>query len=302
MEHLHVRQATATDLKSTFLDLSIKGRRIGKNDVDFFYEVDNTGFFIGELNGVPVSCVSIVKYGDKLAYLGFYFVSSEYRGQGIGLKTFQTALASLDKSYTCALYCLQEMVPTYKRSGFTVTTSLIKRYEITPSIALKSLHHPVSLEGVTIKSIDEVSFEDVSKYDSFVFGAPHHKYLKGLLSTPDHHGFVAVDGRRTSNVVGLIVVREAILDNGYIIAPLFANTADIAKCLLRVVFELMISEAPNEKVSLDMDIGFNPFCTEVAASFGGVPQPYTITTMYTKETPAEMKKELIYVVTSLAVG
>lgn len=310
---LIVRQATLKDIKSTVQDLINKEEwNIGRYEVDFFYEVDNTGFYIGELNGVPVSCIAVIKYGPNFAFMGHYIVAKEYRGLGIGLKTYQTAMESLDAmgDYTCGLYCDPEMIPMYQRSGFTVTASTIYNCETTPSIALPGLHSimPDTSPDIIIKSVYDVTFEDISKYDDFVFGAPHDKYLKGLLSTPETYGFVAINNKQQPDekciVVGFIVAQKASLNDGWVIAPLFANSSDIAKCLLNDMLSLLMTKTPNEEVQFCVEVGLNPHCKEIIDSLSvRILSNYVGMYKYADNVSnIEAKTEFVYAVTCPDLG
>ena len=54
-----------------------------------FYFADKQGFFVGELNGKVISCISCVKYNDNYSFLGFYIVDSAFRGKGYGMKIWK---------------------------------------------------------------------------------------------------------------------------------------------------------------------------------------------------------------------
>ncbi len=36
------------------------------------------GFFLGELDGAPIGCVSAVRYGSGFGFLGLYIVKAEH--------------------------------------------------------------------------------------------------------------------------------------------------------------------------------------------------------------------------------
>ena len=42
-----------------------------------FFATDPGGFFIGELNGRPVSCISCMAYDDSFGFVGQYIVERE---------------------------------------------------------------------------------------------------------------------------------------------------------------------------------------------------------------------------------
>ena len=94
------------------------GWRPGALDHISFYAADETGFFVGELNGKPISCVSVVKHAENYAFLGNYKVDEQYRGRGYGFLTWKAAVASINKDYNMGGHGIEGKVPMYKRVGF----------------------------------------------------------------------------------------------------------------------------------------------------------------------------------------
>jgi len=79
------------------LDLAIswaakEGWNPGLYDRDIFYNTDPHGFFMGFLNGKPISCISAVSYGKDFGFIGFYIVHSKHRNKGYGIKIWNTAI------------------------------------------------------------------------------------------------------------------------------------------------------------------------------------------------------------------
>ena len=64
-------------------------------DHESFFAADKTGFFVGELDGQVVGCMSAVKYSTDYAFIGHYIVDEPYRGKGYGLAITDAVLASL---------------------------------------------------------------------------------------------------------------------------------------------------------------------------------------------------------------
>jgi hypothetical protein len=60
-----------------------------------FFASDPEGFFVGELEGRPISCISCVAYDDSFGFLGLYIVRPEFRGRGYGLRTWRVGMARL---------------------------------------------------------------------------------------------------------------------------------------------------------------------------------------------------------------
>jgi len=54
-------------------------------DATVFYNLDKQGFYIGELNGKPITCISVVNWSDTYSFVGFYVCQKDFRGKGYGL-------------------------------------------------------------------------------------------------------------------------------------------------------------------------------------------------------------------------
>ena len=51
----------------------------GTHDHISYFAADNTGYFVGKLNGKPISCISIVKHTQHIAYLGMFIVDESFK-------------------------------------------------------------------------------------------------------------------------------------------------------------------------------------------------------------------------------
>jgi hypothetical protein len=59
-----------------------EGWNPGLYDADAFFATDPTGFFVGLLDSQPAASISVVKYSEAFAFVGFYIVRPDLRGQG----------------------------------------------------------------------------------------------------------------------------------------------------------------------------------------------------------------------------
>ena len=69
--------------------------RPGLKDAECYFARDPTCGFVGEVNGKPVGCVTLTKYGDTFGFIGCYTVSKKHRGKGYGKAIFDAALSSV---------------------------------------------------------------------------------------------------------------------------------------------------------------------------------------------------------------
>ncbi|WP_292796013.1 GNAT family N-acetyltransferase [Nostoc sp. NMS7] len=113
-DNFRVRSMTKDDLKIALSWAASEGWNLGIDDVDNFYSADPGGFLIGELNGQPISCISVVRYSNKFNFIGIYIVKPEERKRGFGLKTWLEAF-KLIPNQPAALDAVLEQVKNYQR-------------------------------------------------------------------------------------------------------------------------------------------------------------------------------------------
>ena len=73
---LVVRNMTEADLALALEWAAAEGWNPGLHDAQCFYAADPEGFFLGELDGAPIGCVSAVRYGSGFGFLGLYIVKA----------------------------------------------------------------------------------------------------------------------------------------------------------------------------------------------------------------------------------
>jgi len=75
---------TLADLKLAISLPADEGWNPGIDDTSNFYVADSEGFLIAELNRQRISSISVVRYSQKLTFLGLYIVKPEWRKKGFG--------------------------------------------------------------------------------------------------------------------------------------------------------------------------------------------------------------------------
>ena len=154
----------------------------GLHDAHFFLMCDPTGTFVGELNGKPIGCVVLTKYGDNFGFVGNFMVDKEYRGKGKGTKILNTALASVEPSRNIGLIAEPHVQKMYEKRGFRGRFNVV-RFQFNLPTALRCFSE-ISREilkksPVRISSVDQVDEKALLAYDGTVFGFPRHAFLGG---------------------------------------------------------------------------------------------------------------------------
>jgi hypothetical protein len=252
----------------------------GLHDGPCFFATDPEGFFIGELDGRPVSCISCVAYDDSFGFLGQYLVKPEFRGQGYGIHTWRAGMAHLG-TRNVGLDGVLAQQSNYERSGFTFT------------------HHHIRYQGggggrspTGVVRLADVPFEEVLAYDRSCFPAPRPTFLRNWLTLPES---VALGCLREGRLAGFGVARRGA--EGFKIGPLFADDLSAAEVLLRG----LTVETAGWPFCLDIpDDAANPAAGQLAGRFG-MREVFRAARMYTQGRP-QLDAGRVFGITSMELG
>ncbi|MER6914440.1 GNAT family N-acetyltransferase [Streptomyces sp. NPDC000594] len=258
-----------------------EGWNPGTGDVAAFHPTDPGGFFLGRIDGRPVSAVSVVNYGDRYAFLGFYLVVPEERGRGLGLATWRAAFPHAGDRLV-GLDAVPAQEATYRRSGFVSVHGTV-RWAGRPRRTGRPGPGTVPVTGEQLAAI--------AAYDRHCFPADRPAFLGRWLTAPGHRAFVRLDEGR---ITGYGAIRPS--QDGHRIGPLFADTRADAEALFD---SLTAHLGDEEEVAVDM-----PEPQTAAAALAeerGLVAQFPTTRMYTGPAP-EVRAERVFGVTSLELG
>ncbi|MEV7280393.1 GNAT family N-acetyltransferase [Streptomyces sp. NPDC093111] len=260
-----------------------EGWNPGVSDAPAFFAQDPEGFFLGRLDGEPVSAISVVNYGDAYSFLGFYLVRPDQRGLGHGLATWRAALAHAGER-TVGLDGVPAQQDNYRRSGFA------------PAYRTARFVGEVPVTGGAVAGVvpaERVDQAALAAYDAGCHPAERPRFLTSWLATPGHRALVRLtDGR----VTGYGVVRPA--EQEARVGPLFADTpADAA-----AVLDALAAEARafgSERIAVDMPEA-NPAAARLAEERGLEPT-FETARMYTGPI-RPIATDRVFGVTTLELG
>jgi GNAT superfamily N-acetyltransferase len=240
-----------------------EGWNPGLHDAKCFYAADPNGFFLAELSGKPVGCISAVAYDGAFGFLGLYIVAPERRGRGFGLMLWEAAMAYL-AGRNVGLDGVLAQQANYRKSGFTLAYRNI-RYR----------GNGGGSEPDGLIDLSFVPFEEVARYDATVFPAPRLNFLRRWIAQPA----VALGLMENRRLMGYGVIRPC--REGFKIGPLFANDPFAANALFRG----LACRASNAPIFLDAPEA-NPAAVDLALGHGMQPV-FETARMHTKGLPAE---------------
>jgi GNAT superfamily N-acetyltransferase len=274
-----------------------EGWNPGPADGACFLAQDPDGFFLGTVDGRPVSAVSVVNYGDAFSFLGLYLVDPAYRGLGHGFTTWLAALPHAG-SRTIGLDGVVDQQENYRRSGFTLAYRNI-RYLGDGAFLDEHEHERERKAGAGadrpapasfLRPATEVGLPAIAEYDTRCFPAERPVFLERWLTAPGHIALAAVEDGR---VTGYAVLRPA--PEFAKIGPLFADTPAVAEAL----FDALVAAADGGPVALDVPEA-NPAAVALAEARGLKPV-FETARMYTGPV-RDVAMDRIFGVTTLELG
>ncbi|MES4892926.1 GNAT family N-acetyltransferase [Streptomyces sp. NPDC096012] len=276
---LVVTQATLADWPVISGWAAAEGWNPGLSDGPAFFAQDPGGFFLGRIDGEPVSAISVVNYGPDYAFLGCYLVRPDLRGRGHGLTTWKTALAHAGNR-TVGLDGVVAQQDNYRQSGFEMAYRTTRFTGVAPGRAVAAGVRPAGLADLAA----------IAAYDSACCPADRPRFLAEWLSGPGHRAFVRHAGER---LTGYGVIRPG--HDSPRIGPLFADTAEDARAL----FDTLVAEAAGEEIAIDVP---EPNAAGVAlAEEAGLRPSFETARMYTGPVRAHAQ-ERVFGAATLELG
>ncbi|MEU3856679.1 GNAT family N-acetyltransferase [Streptomyces sp. NPDC028722] len=276
---LVVTQATLADWPVISGWAAAEGWNPGLSDGPAFFAQDPDGFFLGRIDGEPVSAVSVVTYGPAYAFLGCYLVRPDLRGHGHGLTTWKTALAHAGDR-TVGLDGVVAQQDNYRQSGFELAYRTI-RFTGTA---------PAGEAPAGVRPATPADLAALTAYDGACCPADRPRFLAAWLTAPGHRAVVREDGGR---LTGYGVIRPG--HDTLRVGPLFADTADDARAL----FAALTAGTGGREVALDVP---EPNTAGVAlAEEAGLRPSFETARMYTGPV-RDHARERVFGVATLELG
>ena len=258
-----IRTMSAADLGRALDWAAAEGWNPGLDDARAFHIADPQGFLVGLLDGTPVGCVSVTRYGTDFAFLGFYITTPEGRGKGYGIQLWNAGMATL-VGRNVGLDGVPAQQDNYRKSGFRLAWRNI-RYQ--GPAAARGLPPP----DIALADAKTLPFDDIATYDRRFFPAPRNGFLANWIGAAGH---IALAALHDGAIQGLGVIRPC--RAGFKIGPLYAADATTAAALVGALCEragpgvvaLDVPEANARAVHLAESLGMVP-AFETARMFTG---------------------------------
>jgi hypothetical protein len=282
MDVIPTRNGTAPSARAAQIAVAWaaeEGWNPGLDDGQRFLAFDADAFMATERDGEVVASVSCALYGSAYAFIGFYIVRPDLRGQGFGRPLFDRALGRAD-GRVIGLDAVLEQEATYARGGFATSHRNVRWR------TLGGGHLPAGL--VDLRRLPVWQLE---AYDAAIFGTERSRFLRPWIDRPPGHALAYV---RDGALAGYGLVRAC--RTGAKIGPLLADDAEAADALLT---GLLAAAGPGTEVFIDMPTA-NP--ATLALCTGRTMEPvFETARMYLHGEPLE-DLHRIFGVTTLEFG
>ncbi len=219
LKKINVRTMTKQDLQGVIGWAAQEGWDPGLYEVGALHAADPTGYRLLEINNEPVASLGCIRYSKQFAFLGLYIVKPSHRGQGYGKLLWDITMGYLKDCDTIGLNAVYEQIGKYQKEGFNVAHRN-PRWRGSPlKLNLNSI-------AISPKIQQPASLVPLIDYDARLFPAPRVNFLTEWLTMPNSHVLTAIENNKPR---GYGVISKT--TEGYKIAPLMADNAEIAKNL-----------------------------------------------------------------------
>ncbi len=276
-----IRPATRAEVDQMVSWAASEGWNPGLFDADCFYAAAPNGFWLGLWHDEPIASLSAVKYGKDFAFVGFYIVKPDYRGQGFGLQLWHTVLATVSDR-NVALDGVIAQQENYQQSGFRIAHRNIRYAGVGGG---EVPQHP------GLVPLANIPFKQVAAYDAAFFPGDRAHFIQHWIRQPQS---TALGILEADQLVGYGMVRVS--QTGYRIGPLFADSERLAETLFLALKSQTQADAP---IYLDVPEA-NPAAMRLAERHSMTPV-FEAARMYTRAIPA-LPFHRWFGVTTLEVG
>ena len=277
-DDIEVRRLSADEIHLALDWAREEGWNPGRFDAASFHAADPEGFLVSLHEGKPAAVVSVVRYGERFAFLGLYICRPDLRGRGYGMRVWRAGLDHAGHRVV-GLDGVPAQQANYGKSGFDLAWRNARYRGIGDGDP-----------GPGLLDLDSVPFAQVARYDRAVFEADRRRFLRVWLAQPDA---VRLGIVRDGELVAWGLMRSCA--DGRKIGPLFADDPTDAERLL----DGFLAAAPGEPVFFDV-----PEPNEAAnraARARGMEPVFETARMYAGPRP-ELSLEKIWGVTTYELG
>lgn len=291
---MDVRVATRDELATFAAWADAEGWLPGRDDLDPFHAADPQGFHVALEDGRIVATISVVRYEPAYAFLGFYIVAPDRRGEGLGHRIWAAGMDTA-RDRVVGLDGVAEQVPSYEECGFAFShwtpryqgpcADLVHGLGTEGSVVVQPIHASDALPDVA---------EAIEEFDGLHVPARRTAFLRSWLDPRSSR--VTLAASVEGSLAGYATVRPSI-SGAARIGPLFAVGDAVARALLAECAR--VASGWTDQVCIDVPER-NESAAQLVTGHGMAPA-FACARMYRGPAP-ELPYERIYGSTTYELG
>ncbi|KAK9761180.1 hypothetical protein K7432_014101 [Basidiobolus ranarum] len=295
VEKLVIKPVTLEESKLIHEWGESEGWNSGVHDWKTIFHANSDGFLVGHLGNKPICCIAIFRYEYQVAFIGWYYVLTEYRGKGYGLTMFNHAMKLL-KSYNIGLNAVPAQEGNYAKIGF------LKSYDnvLYEGEIAEDLHHTHNLKHMQFRSLNQIGADKASRFEYEHTGILRLKWWKAWLDQPDLHSLALITDDQTILAIASSRLNN---DNSYSISHLYATDIIYAEAILTEILLMMkATEGSSHDINFDIMLISKNLNTKVFIETFNLQFSESSTRMWTGGPPTNTEVNNIYAAGSSESG
>lgn len=231
---IEIRRAYRDELVDILDWAAAEGWNPGLGDAAPFWTADPEGYLVAEADKRLVGAISLVRYGEDYAFLGFYIVHPQVRGQGVGLRLWNAAM-DLAQDRIVGLDGVVAEQENYRRSGFAYAHA---NFRYGGRVRCPAPTDP------RVTPVSPVHMPLIVDYDARFNPARREAFLREWLKEQEtRQSFALLQGTGIAGYGTIRACRE-----GFKIGPLFSDT-DVGA---ELIFRALVASTGGGQVFLDI--------------------------------------------------
>jgi GNAT superfamily N-acetyltransferase len=231
---IEIRRAYRDELVDILDWAAAEGWNPGLGDAAPFWTADPEGYLVAEADKRLVGAISLVRYGEDYAFLGFYIVHPQVRGQGVGLRLWNAAM-DLAQDRIVGLDGVVAEQENYRRSGFAYAHA---NFRYGGRVRCPAPADP------RVTPVSPVHMPLIVDYDARFNPARREAFLREWLKEQEtRQSFALLQGTGIAGYGTIRACRE-----GFKIGPLFSDT-DVGA---ELIFRALVASTGGGQVFLDI--------------------------------------------------
>lgn len=189
----HIKRLTLSDLDGALTLSTTIGWNQRADDWRMLLHIAPSASFAAVSDGRVVGTAIGIDYG-RFGWIAMMLVDPAYRGQGLGARLLERAMAALPSTLPIRLDATPLGRPLYRRFGFEDDVVLSRHVADAPAgRATERPSNRAAESQATVRPLTAAELPSVAEQDAHVFGGHRHLVIEWMMDSAPHYAWVAHD-------------------------------------------------------------------------------------------------------------